>query len=132
MRPLSRFGDPEPDLKARPIREVDQGIEAELLDTAAQQIVQARLRDLQPARRLGLRHLPAGDALPQRDQQVRPHGHAGRHRGRIFQRVPDIGEALALQLGFHVLSYIIFDIIGKMSVECIDPAPSASSGHLPI
>ena len=67
---LSRLVDAKAHVDACAISQFDQRIEAEFADPAAQQVVQSRLRDVQPARRLGLGDLPGHDPLAECDQQI--------------------------------------------------------------
>ena len=58
-------------MDARSIGQLDQRIEAEFADPAPQQIVQSRLRDLQPARRLAvIKLISEFDGCRRRDRRL--------------------------------------------------------------
>ena len=68
---LGGFADFEPHGEACRPRQIHQRVEAELVDPAAHQVVQARLRQPQAPRRLGLIDRPALDLAAQRNHQRR-------------------------------------------------------------
>jgi len=68
--------------------ERDQRIETELPDTAAQQIVQSRLRHAEVSRGLYLGHMPCRHGLGDRDHQDRSELHVFRFCRGVFQCIP--------------------------------------------
>ncbi len=71
------FPDVQTDREPRRPRQIDQRVEAELVDAASQQIVQARLRQAQSPGGLGLADLPALDFGSHRNHQLRTRPHIG-------------------------------------------------------
>src|SRR5260370_28493136 len=69
--------------------ECHQGIETELADAAAQQIVEARLRYPETPCGLGLGYSPPQHGRADRDHQARTEPHVFRLGRSIFQRIPD-------------------------------------------
>ena len=78
-----------------PLGQQDQGIKAEVIDAAPQQVVQPRLRYPRPARGLGLGHAPPSHGLPDRRHQLRMQPHVGRLRRAVLQSVPHARKHLS-------------------------------------
>ncbi len=88
------FADVQTHREPRRPRQIDQRVDAEFVDAAPQQIVQAGLRQAQSPGGFRLADLPALDFRSHRNHQRRACPHIGRFRRGIFEGVPDAGKSL--------------------------------------
>jgi hypothetical protein len=71
--------------------EVQQHVERKLIDLAIQQLVEPRLGNAEPTRRLDLCQLPPLHGTADGDHQVGAYGQIGRLLGVVGQRIPNVG-----------------------------------------
>src|SRR3989344_5027228 len=104
----SRFSYPKRDLFPRPREHNDECIDAELVDAATQQVIEARLGNAQTLGGLGLRQFVSLHVTPNLDHQIRAHLHIGRRLAGIFNGVPHACESPLLHRCFLIKSLNLF------------------------
>jgi hypothetical protein len=80
---------------------IDQRIQAEIRNFAAQKIIQARLRDPETLRGFCLGDFPTPHPLLDCDQQTGSHRHIRSLGRRVFQSVPHVVKTLSFHRRLH-------------------------------